>query len=140
MGPDQHRTPDLPVLLYDEDCGFCRWTVAWVLRRDRRGEIAVAPIQSAAGAELLAGMDPERRLESWHLALPDGSVRSAGAGFAPLAALVGRWPLFARLAGRFPRAADTAYRLVAGSRGLVGRLVPRSAGEAADRTIAGRRL
>ena len=131
---------DRPVLLYDDDCGFCRWSVAWVLRRDRRGSFDVAPIQSRAGDELLAGIDPERRLESWHLALPDGQVHSAGAGFAPLARLVGRWSQLARLAERFPRGADAAYRLVAGRRGIFGRLVTARARAAADRAIAERRL
>jgi hypothetical protein len=85
-------------------------------------------------------MDRERRLASWHLALPGGRVYSGGAAFAPLAEAIGRFGAAGRLAARFPRAAAAAYRLVAGNRSLWGRLVTGRAKAMADRTIAARRL
>ena len=30
-----------PVALYDEDCGFCRWTLAKLLRLDRDGRLLI---------------------------------------------------------------------------------------------------
>jgi predicted DCC family thiol-disulfide oxidoreductase YuxK len=130
---------DRPVLLYDHDCGFCRWSLARVLKRDRDAVLAVAPIESPTGDRLLAHMDREARLASWHLALPGGRVHSGGAAFAPLASAIGRWSAVGRLAERFPRAAAAAYRLVAGNRSRLSRFVPASAKARADRAITARR-
>ncbi len=65
-------------VLYDEDCGFCRWALAKLLAWDRRGRVRPEPIQSPEGERLLAGMPEEERLASWHLATPDGELRSGG--------------------------------------------------------------
>jgi hypothetical protein len=101
--------------------------------------LAVAAIESPAGDRLLAGMDRETRLASWHLALPDGRLYSGGAAFGPLAETIGRGRALGRLAARFPRAAGAAYGLVAGRRALWGRLIPKRARASADRVIAARR-
>ena len=71
-------------LLYDEDCGFCRWSVERIRHWDRRGSLRFVPIQSAEGAALLGDMDQERRMASWHLVDEAGEVRSGGAGIDPL--------------------------------------------------------
>jgi predicted DCC family thiol-disulfide oxidoreductase YuxK len=101
------------LILYDRDCGFCAWTVAWLLRWDRRGALRAATIQGPEGAARLAHLDPDARLASWHIAGPDGRIRSGGAGLAPvLAALPGGRPL-AALAARTPHATARAYDWVA---------------------------
>jgi predicted DCC family thiol-disulfide oxidoreductase YuxK len=79
------------------------------------------PLQSPEAEALLPGMDPERRMESWHLVTPDGEVHSAGAAFEPLTRVLGRWRWLGAFARRFPRVTDAAYRWVAGHRGLLGR-------------------
>ena len=62
---------------------------------------------------------------SWHLAEPDGEVRSAGAAFEPLLReLPGGGPL-AALAARAPRLTERAYRLVSGNRTPIGRRLTR---------------
>lgn len=110
-------------VLYDDDCGFCKWCVNRILGWDRRRRLRPVAIQSEEGARLLSGVEEERRLDSWHLALPSGEVVSAGAAFAPLADLLpGGGPL-ARLAGRFPGAVERGYRFVARHRDHFGRLV-----------------
>ena len=41
------------VLLYDEDCGFCRWSLAKILAWDREGRIRPVPLQSEEADRLL---------------------------------------------------------------------------------------
>jgi predicted DCC family thiol-disulfide oxidoreductase YuxK len=54
---------DAPVLLYDGVCGFCNATVRFILRRDRRGTLRFAALQSAFARQVverhpeLAGID-----------------------------------------------------------------------------------
>jgi predicted DCC family thiol-disulfide oxidoreductase YuxK len=126
-------------LLYDPDCGFCRVCVAVILRWDRASRLRPVALGSEEADSLLAGMPEERRMASWHLALPDRPVRSAGAAFPELfRTLPGGRPL-AALTARFPRASDRAYRLVADHRSLLGRALPSVARRWADGVISGSR-
>jgi len=111
------------VILYDADCGFCRWSLDRILAWDRRGRLRPAAIQSDEGAELLASVPADTRLDSWHLVGPDGIVHSAGAAAAPLAELLPGGRPLAVLFRRFPRITDRAYRWVAEHRTFMGRLV-----------------
>jgi predicted DCC family thiol-disulfide oxidoreductase YuxK len=43
-----------PVLLYDAECGFCDRTVKFALRRDPRGSLRFAALQSDFGTAVLA--------------------------------------------------------------------------------------
>ncbi|HKH22311.1 MAG TPA: DCC1-like thiol-disulfide oxidoreductase family protein [Solirubrobacterales bacterium] len=126
------------ILLYDSDCGFCRWCLGKVLAWDRGRRLRPVSLQSKEADALLAGMPEEQRLASWHLVGPDGEVRSAGAGIAPLLrVLPGAAPL-AAVARRAPRAMDRLYRGVAGRRSLWGRFVTDGAKRRSDRRIAQR--
>jgi predicted DCC family thiol-disulfide oxidoreductase YuxK len=112
-----------PVVLYDEDCGFCRWSADKVVRWGRRGGVRARAIQSEQGGALLKDVPESRRLDSWHLALPGGRLRSAGAAVAPLAhRLPGGAPI-AALAETFPWATDRLYRLLARNRTRLGKVV-----------------
>ncbi len=116
---------DRPALLYDADCGVCTWLLALILRWDRGLRLRPVPLQDAEAERLLAGMDQEARMASWHLVAADGSVTSAGAALAPLLReLPGGKPL-AAAAERLPGLVEGAYRWVAGHRGLLGRPLPR---------------
>jgi branched-chain amino acid transport system substrate-binding protein len=117
------RAPARAPLLYDRDCSFCKWCLKWILRWDRRGRLRPVAIQSAEGEELLADLDPEARLDSWHLVSPDGEVVSAGAAAAPLARLLPGGRPLAFLFETFPRATERAYRWVADHRGALARLL-----------------
>jgi predicted DCC family thiol-disulfide oxidoreductase YuxK len=111
------------VILYDRDCGLCKWSLDMILRWDRRARLRGVAIQSPEGERLLSGIDPDRRLDSWHLAGPDGTVTSAGAAAAPLARLLpGGGPL-AYLLARFPGATERAYRWVADHRAALARVL-----------------
>jgi predicted DCC family thiol-disulfide oxidoreductase YuxK len=113
------------VLLFDSDCGFCRWATDRILAWDREGRLRAVALQSAEADNLLAAFDVDRRRGSWHLVEPDGGVRSAGRAVAPLLrTLPGGRPL-ALVAETFPRATDAAYAWVARHRGRLGRVVGR---------------
>jgi predicted DCC family thiol-disulfide oxidoreductase YuxK len=123
-------------LLYDRDCGFCRWCLGKVLAWDRRRSLRPVALQSDEADRLLTGMPEAERLASWHLVDGDETVLSAGAAFPGLFRLLpGGGPLGA-LTARAPRATDRAYRWVAGNRSRWGRLVSDGAKRRADERIA----
>ena len=124
-------------LLYDRDCGFCRWGLGKVLAWDRKGSIRPVAIQSEQAERLLGGMSEEQRLASWHLAAEDGVVRSAGAAFPPLLRLLPGGAL-AAVTARAPGATDRAYRWVARNRSRWGKLVTEGAKRRADARIEAR--
>jgi predicted DCC family thiol-disulfide oxidoreductase YuxK len=124
-------------LLYDSDCGFCRWSLGKVLAWDRSGRLRPLALQSQEADRLLPGMPEDRRMSSWHL-VDDAGVHSAGAGIAPLLRLLPGGSSLAALAERTPRAMERAYRWVAGHRSLWGKLVTDGAKRRADRRIADR--
>jgi predicted DCC family thiol-disulfide oxidoreductase YuxK len=110
-------------ILYDADCGFCKWSVDKILGWDRRRVLRPVPIQSEEGARLLAGVPRRKWLASWHLALPSGEVRSAGAAAAPLAELLPGGKPLAFLFRSFPRITDRCYAYVAAHPDRFGRLL-----------------
>jgi predicted DCC family thiol-disulfide oxidoreductase YuxK len=126
------------ILIYDDDCGFCRWSVARTLAWDRRRRLRPVGLSTPEAAGLLAGMSQEEREGSYHVVDVDGTVRSAGAG-APvvLAQLPGGRPL-ATLARARPALAERVYRAIAGRRTPLGRLVTAGAAARARRRIAER--
>ena len=108
------------VILYDEECGFCRWSLDRLLRWDRRGRLRAVPIQSDEGDRLLADLTVADRLASWHLVTPDGRRYSGGAATAPLARLLPAGAPVAIMAETFPRTTDHLYRWVARNRDSLG--------------------
>ena len=112
---------DQAVLLYDADCGFCRWSVDRVMAWDRKGRLRVVPLQDPEADRLLPGVDPDAKMSSWHL-VANGRVFSAGAVVPPLLRLLpgGRPP--AALAAAFPGITERTYRWVSRHRDRFGRL------------------
>jgi predicted DCC family thiol-disulfide oxidoreductase YuxK len=104
------------VVLYDQDCGFCKWSLNKILAWDRSGRLRAVPIQSEEGERLLAGVDREARLDSWHLISSDGTLFSAGAAAAPLARMLPWGRPLAAAFGAFPGLTERGYRFVAGHR------------------------
>jgi predicted DCC family thiol-disulfide oxidoreductase YuxK len=110
-------------VLYDEDCGFCRWTADRLRTWDRRQRLTFASIQGDVGERALGALDPNARLASWHLVTDDGSVWSGGRAVPELMRrLPGGTPVVAA-ARRFPGATDRAYRWAASNRDRLGRLL-----------------
>ena len=127
------------VLLWDGDCGFCRWCVARVLGLDRDRRLRPVTLQSEEGRRLTAHLDPETAMASWHLAMPDGRLLSAGEAFAGLGELVPAAAPLGALARRFPAPVDRAYRLGADNRDRLGAVTRRIGDADRDRRrIAGR--
>jgi predicted DCC family thiol-disulfide oxidoreductase YuxK len=124
------------IVLYDADCGFCRWAMAWVLRRDARHVLVAMPIQSARGGELLAAIAPEERLRAVHAIAAGGGVRSGGAAVAEVLSALERTRALGRLARALPRTTALFYDFVAARRSSFGRLIGSAARRRADELLA----
>jgi predicted DCC family thiol-disulfide oxidoreductase YuxK len=111
------------VVLYDEDCGFCKWSLDKILAWDRHRRLRPLPIQSDEGRRLLAPLPRDLWLESWHLVEPSGELRSAGDAAAPLTALLPGGRPLAFLFRAFPGVTRRAYRLVADNRDRIARVL-----------------
>jgi predicted DCC family thiol-disulfide oxidoreductase YuxK len=115
------------LVLYDGDCGFCKWLLAGLLRRDRDGRLQPIALQRPEADELLADLEPAQRMASWHLIAPSGERQSGGAALPALLRLLpgGRAP--AAVFARAPHLTDCGYRWVADHRSQLSRLVPSGA-------------
>ncbi len=111
------------VVLYDRDCGFCRWSLALLLRADRARRLRPLALGTAEADALLSELEPEQRMASWHLIAPDGRCESAGAALPTVASLLSGGRLPAAALARVPRVTDRGYRWVADHRSWLGRLV-----------------
>ena len=130
--------PPAVTVLFDRDCGFCRWSVGRLLAWDRAGRVRPVAIQSDEGRRLLADLTSTERLTSAHVIDVRGRRTSAGDALAPVAdVLPGGRPL-AALARRAPGLARAGYRAIAGRRSLFGKLVSDAAKARADERIAQR--
>jgi predicted DCC family thiol-disulfide oxidoreductase YuxK len=138
MPIDMARDANAWTVLYDSDCGFCRWSLAQLLRLDRRRMLRPIPLGTEEADALLADLAPQERAASWHLVSPDGRRVSAGAAAAPLLRVLpgGRVP--AAVLARAPRLTERGYRWVADHRSQLSRLVPARAKLRADARIARR--
>lgn len=126
-------------ILYDADCGFCRWALGWVLRWDRSRRLRPVALQSAEADILLSEMERERRMASWHLVDADGTVRSGGDAAAPLLAVLPGGGPAAALVSRAPGFINGAYEGVVRRRSALGRPLTVAAKGRADALIAERR-
>jgi predicted DCC family thiol-disulfide oxidoreductase YuxK len=118
--------PGPATVLYDRDCGFCRWTLAQLLRWDRAKRLRPVAIQSDEGQRLLAGVPEQKRLDSWHLVEPDGEVKSAEAGFPGLFSRLPAGAPVALLTRLLQAPSGAGYRLLVANRTRLGRRLPRS--------------
>ena len=130
--------PPAVTVLYDHDCGLCRWSVARLLAWDRAGRLRPLAIQSAEGQRLLADLPPEERLATAHAVDAAGRLTSGGDALAPVAAVLPGGAPLAALGRSAPGLARAGYRAVAGRRSLLGRLVSDAARARADERIARR--
>ena len=103
-------------VLYDDDCGFCRWSADAIGRWDSRGRLAFASIQGERGTELLHAVPVGLRLASMHAVTPDGRVWSGGEAVRVILGQLPGGSFVAKLAATFPDATDVLYRLVARNR------------------------
>jgi predicted DCC family thiol-disulfide oxidoreductase YuxK len=125
-------------LLYDANCGFCKWSLARVLKLDRRRNIKPVALGTPEADERLADLAASERAASWHLVAPDGTRYSAGAAAPPLLRILPGGRLPAALLAAAPTLTERAYRWVANHRGKLGRALPPHAKRRASRVIASR--
>jgi len=111
------------VLLYDADCGFCRWAVRKVLRWDRARRLRTCALQDPQAARWLGDMPEWERMASWHLVSPQWQVYSGGRAVPALLRLLPGARVLAAVVEAFPGVVEAAYRWVARHRGRLGRLV-----------------
>ena len=123
-------------VIYDSDCGFCKWCLALLLAWDRQGALRPLPLGTGDANRLLSDLTVEQRDASWHL-VTDGERFSAGAALAPALSLLRGGRIPAAFFARFPGATERGYRWVAEHRGLLGRFVPARARRWAGRVIEG---
>lgn len=103
-----------PVVLYDGECGICRVCV-WVFALiDRSGRVARLDFNRSEADALLAPLARDRRRCAVHLALPGGSVISAG----PALRMALRIAIGPGLASRLIAAQSLAAFIDAGYRGV----------------------
>jgi predicted DCC family thiol-disulfide oxidoreductase YuxK len=115
------RSPAL--MLYDGLCGFCNWSVRWVIKRDRHDHFRFAPQQSALAKAVLArhGVDMRVALAANTVYLVLGYdlpgellLCRSDVTVQVLRLLGGGWELLGRLLGAVPRfLRDSVYTLIA---------------------------
>jgi len=110
-------------VLYDKDCGFCRWSADKLRVWDTRRGLTFASIQSSRGAELLHPVPVAERLDSMHAVTPDGRVWSGGQAVRVIFDELPGGRALASIAATFPAATERTYRLVARHRNRLGRLL-----------------
>jgi predicted DCC family thiol-disulfide oxidoreductase YuxK len=124
-------------VLYDADCGFCKWTLAWLLRWDRAARLRPLALQRPLADEFLAELTREERMASWHLISPAGVRASGGAAISPLLRLLPGGHVPAAALSRLGAGTERAYGWVAANRTALSRFVPtRSKRRAAERVCA----
>jgi predicted DCC family thiol-disulfide oxidoreductase YuxK len=123
------------IVLYDDDCGFCRWSIAWALRRVGGKRLVAVPIQSPLGDELLAELDEHERLRSAHVIDEHGARRSGGAAAADVLSALAPTRALGRLANRAPAPTSLLYDFVASHRHGFARFVGASARRRADELL-----
>lgn len=133
--PETARERNLPAILYDRGCGFCRWSLGLLLRWDTGRRLRPVTLQDPEADQLLGGMDAERKFASAHLVTEDGRVHSGGLAVAPLLRLLPAGKPLAAIARLVPGPLRVGYDWVAGHRPLFGRPLSASAKARATRRI-----
>jgi predicted DCC family thiol-disulfide oxidoreductase YuxK len=135
MRSDANRWMGRWTVLYNPDCGFCRWSLAQLLALDRRQRLRPLALGTSEANALLADLTEAERAGSWHLVSPDRRRWSAGAAAPPLLRLLpgGRSP--AAVLARAPRLTERGYRWVADHRSAFSRLIPARAKARADARV-----
>jgi predicted DCC family thiol-disulfide oxidoreductase YuxK len=138
MPTDMARDATPWILLYDADCGFCRWSLAWVLRADRRRRVSPLALDTDQANARLSDLPPDEREASWHLLAPDGRRWSAGYAAPPLLRLLPGGRLPAAVLAAAPDLVNRAYRWVADHRSAFSKLIPERGRVRADEVISSR--
>jgi predicted DCC family thiol-disulfide oxidoreductase YuxK len=135
MTDEAHTGERRWAVLYDADCGFCKWVLSGLLRWDRAERLHPIALQRSEADDLLAELTPAERMASWHLISPTGERCSGGAAMAPMLRLLPAGLLPAAGFAQFPGLTDRAYRWVAEHRSQLSKWVPSSAKQRAAERV-----
>lgn len=133
--PETDRGQGLPAVLYDRDCGFCRWSLAPLLAWDTGRRLRPVALQDPEADALLGNMEADRKYASAHLVTEDRRVYSGGAAVAPLLRLLPGGQPLAAIAALVPGQLRVGYDWIARHRSLFGRPLPAFAKDRATRRI-----
>jgi predicted DCC family thiol-disulfide oxidoreductase YuxK len=138
VGNDWGRPGPSLLLVYDDDCGFCRAVIGLLLALDRAGNLEAIGFDRVVELGVHCSADDRAWRRTWHAINNEGQWVSGAAVFSPLLRSLSNTSLLAWLAERFPGIAEVAYRVIAARRDAFGHLVPQFALAQADRFIAQR--
>ena len=83
-----------PVILFDGICNFCNSAVNFVIKRDKKGNIFFAPLQSDKGQRLLQQYNlPLNNMESFVFIENEKAYTQSTAALKVCRYLKGLWPL-----------------------------------------------
>lgn len=133
-----HALTSRTTVLYDADCGFCRWSLAKLLARDAERRLRPLSLQDPEADRLLGPMEHGRKMRSWHLVTPDGTLRSGGAAVIAVLRLLPGGRFVAAPLAAFAPLTDLAYRLVAENRFRLSPLISAADSARARKVIADR--
>jgi predicted DCC family thiol-disulfide oxidoreductase YuxK len=118
---NENRT-DIPTMLFDGDCGFCRrWVGKW--RRVTGERVRYLPCQEAAPQ--FPQVTAKQCAEAVRLILPEGTVLGGAHAVFKALELGGRFGFLLRMYERVPLCgtlAEWAYRIVARNRKIFSKL------------------
>lgn len=109
-------------VFWDGACEFCRRSVAWVRRHDRRGRFRFVPYQEAPSPPMTPALR-EACARDLHVVKADGSVLRAGRAVLFLLEELGwGWKAHLLALPPFVWAVELSYRLIADRRAFFSRL------------------
>ena len=115
------------LVLYDEECPFCRASARAILRLAPSGAIEAVGLRSTRAARLVPEEGAEERLEAFHLIAPTGQRWKGGAALPPLFEMLRPLRPMAWLLRRSSAAATAAnlsYGWVSRHRPMLAALLP----------------
>jgi predicted DCC family thiol-disulfide oxidoreductase YuxK len=113
----------IPVLLYDGECGLCNGVVLFMLRRDPKGRLHFAPLQSQPGQAYLSSQGLPMAdfgslvfVPDWNDQRPGAYLMRTDGALAAFAELDGPWRVVSwlRIVPRVLR--DAVYKLISKTR------------------------
>jgi predicted DCC family thiol-disulfide oxidoreductase YuxK len=132
------NSPPRHTVIYDADCGFCRWSLSLLLRADRDDRLRPLALGTPEADRLLSEMPPEEQFASFHIVDPDGRLTSAGAGLPSVLRALPAGQLPAGVLAQMPGLTERGYRWVADHRTTLGPLLPARVKARASERIAAR--
>ncbi|MTB49396.1 thiol-disulfide oxidoreductase DCC family protein [Lewinella sp. W8] len=112
------QQPQHPILFFDGVCNLCHGAVQWFLKRDKRGVLRFASLQSDLAAELLPKHGVDLEALSSLVLYRDGKVYTHSDGAMEAARLLGGvWTPLSTALKIFPRGLrDAVYNWIAANR------------------------